>query len=174
MRLEIRRFTNWLEREQVEYWKQQLKLAREELAEARNALFRKSIGAKPGETPRATEEKVAVQKAERRVEEAERKLRIIQKWCKELEREILLYEGRARQLGNFVESDAKSAIAQLERMLDALDAYLRVAPPVSAPGPAFSSTGGSATAAIPTPAMNGAEAVPADKPPDAISEGAAP
>lgn len=132
MRLELRRFMNWLEREQVEYWKMQLKHAREELAEARNALMRKRISGGSGETPRATEEKIAVQKAQRRQEEAEQKLRLLDKWKQAMDREILLYEGRARQLDHFLEVDAVNGIAHLDRILDALDAYIRTAPPLTA------------------------------------------
>jgi hypothetical protein len=133
MRMDIRRFMDWLTKEQVAYWKHQIKKAQEELAEAKAALMRKKIAGGADGRAAATEEKVAIRKAQQRLDEAEDKIRRIKRWEKDLERAVMIYEARARQLENFLEIDAPNGIVMLDRKLDALERYLQVAPPTGAP-----------------------------------------
>ena len=131
MRMDIRRFVDWLETDQVNHWKSVIKQLRKELGQAKNDLNRKRLSGATsrGHKPDLTEAKMLVRNLQQRIEIAEGKLRIIAKWKPEVERAIRQYEGQARQLADMLGSRAPTSMALLERMIRSLESYARLAPP---------------------------------------------
>jgi hypothetical protein len=132
-RMDIRRFLDWLQTDQANHWKSEIKRREKELAQAKADLHRKRLsGATKDSKPDVTEQKMALRRAQARVEEAEGKIKRIKKWSQILDKAVREYEGQARQLAGMVEVDAQKSLALLDQMLDSLDAYTRLSAP-SAP-----------------------------------------
>ncbi len=130
--LEIQRTLDWLHG-QVGFWQRTARDCQEEVNRARAELaHRRSWG--EGRGPGTTEPEIALRKAKQRLEHAEEKIATTRRWIRQLPEAIKQYEGVARLLGNFVESDLKQAIALLEKKLAALEAYAatELAPPPTA------------------------------------------
>ena len=70
-----------------------------------------------------------VRVAKRRLVEAEEKLEVVRKWIPVFQQAVFEYQSRARPAGDMLESDLHAAVALLDRMTTALDAYLATAPP---------------------------------------------
>jgi hypothetical protein len=148
---EIRRVVDWLHG-QLQFWQRQVRERQEDVTRAKQALIMRRWGHTEGKGPGTTEQEVALRKAQRRLQEAEEKVQVVRRWIQQLPQALIEYEGHARQLSGWLEADLRQGIALLDRRLDALDAYVRLAP-----GP------GAATAAA-----------PAEAPPAAPSGGAPP
>jgi hypothetical protein len=129
--LEIRRVLDKLH-EQGQYWQRQIRERQEEVTRAKAALVQRRWGHSDGIGPGTTEQEIALKMAQQRLREAEEKVQTVRRWLTTLPRDIGEYEGPARRLGGFVEADLKQGAAVLGRRIDALDAYVNLAPPDSA------------------------------------------
>jgi hypothetical protein len=107
----------------------EVKRAKEALSETQAELFRRKLQARPGSEIRDTEQKEAVRKAKRRLEEAEAKLEIVKKWAPVFQHAVSEYQARSRPTADMIEGDVKVALSLLDRMATALDAYIATAPP---------------------------------------------
>ena len=67
------------------------------------------------------------------MDEAETKIANVKRWSRQLEREILLYKGHCQQLARAVEGDLPRAVASLEKMVAALERYVKLAAPAQQP-----------------------------------------
>jgi hypothetical protein len=136
--METRNLLDWLQRDQLGYWQRQLRLRQEEVSEAKAELFRRQLPGIRGEKPDCLEEKKALRIAQMRLEEAEDKIENCKRWSRLLPRAVDDYIGPARRLAGLVEGDCPPPLAQINRILEALHAYIELAPPRS-PLPAASS-----------------------------------
>lgn len=127
---ELRRTLNWIEHDQVSYWQGQKKKRLAKLNEARNELFRAEVAAQDAGA-RPTLERRNVERAQAAYDEAETKLANIRKWRRVLEREQVLYRGECQSLGRAVEGDVPHALRKLDRMVEALERYVRLPVPES-------------------------------------------
>jgi len=125
---EIHRAREWLEHQQPSYWKGQIRLWNQRQAEARSALHRKHLQRTDGFVPDETQEKEALRLCKRKIEEAERKLAAIRQWGPKLQQAISEYKGRSRPLADVASIDIPAMVAQIDRMIEALEAY-RTTPP---------------------------------------------
>ena len=133
--LELRHMDDWLA-ERLKYWQLQLRDRGEDLARAKAALVRHKWGSKDGKGVGTTEVEMEVKKAKRRIEEAEAKIEITKRWQRDLPKAVHEYDGPARQLSGYLESDLKQVLAMLDRMATSLEAYVAIsAPPGGAPSP---------------------------------------
>ena len=137
--MEIRQFRNWLERDQLSYWRSQIKRGQEMVAMAKSELFRRQLS--QSEAVSDTDQKEALRKAKRRLQEAEEKVELIKKWIPVLEHAISEYHSQSQPLGDRLSGGFLGTLASLDRMIAAIDAYASLAPP-SAP---VASTGGPPT-----------------------------
>ena len=64
--------------------------------------------------------------------QAEKKLAACKRWANELRHHADEYESKARRLAGVLEADLPNAGARLEKQIEALEAYVKLAPP---PGP---------------------------------------
>jgi hypothetical protein len=132
--MEAQRAVNWLH-EQLLHWKAMVTKCEHQVAEAKIVLNRKKISRIFGRQPDTTQEEVDVRKAVARLKEAERKVELCRRWGPQLTHAIGEYAGPGRQLGTTLEVDLPRTVATLDRMLAALDSYIKLAVP-AAPGTA--------------------------------------
>jgi hypothetical protein len=127
--LEIRRMLDWLEKDQVAFWKAEIRRREEKVNEAKAALHRKRITATFGHVVSDTDEIVALRKAKARLEEAEEKLKLVKQWYLLIEQEVNEYRGPSQTLGNLLDADVPRALASLDRTLATIEGYLQIATP---------------------------------------------
>ena len=127
---EIQRAGFWVKQEQRSYWKRQAAKRAELRARAKGDLNRKKLQktALGGKFSWVDEEK-ALALAERRVEEARQKLANVRRWSRLLDEEGLSYQAVAQGMSLAVEADIPKALAQLDNMIAALEAYASSAAP---------------------------------------------
>jgi hypothetical protein len=168
---EIRQTRNWLQRDQLSYWQAQVKRRTEDVSTARTELHRRKLSQQGSDAISDTEQKENLRAAQRRLEEAERKVALVKKWAPVLEHAISEYHSAAQPLGDRLTGALVSSMALLDRMVKSLESYLAVAPPVTpvVPDPRSGPAGpvGSSSAS-PTPAK--AEGGEAGSPPQEAAE----
>ncbi len=125
---DLQRTTWWVQQDRVTHWQAQKRKRTTQLAQANSELFRAQV-ASPDQRVPATLERKAVDQAQRRLDEAETKLASIKRWSRILEREVILYKGHCQQLARAVEGDVPAAMVRLDRMVDALEKYVRIQAP---------------------------------------------
>ena len=116
-RMELR-----LRTERLPYWKKQIRVRQDELLRAKSELIAKQA-TKDGDQRSSVEERKAVEKAKRRVEEAQQKYETTRGWLRRLEQEAIKYQSGVQPLKTFLSTEAVRSIAELERMVAALEAY---------------------------------------------------
>jgi hypothetical protein len=126
---EVRRTVRWLEEERPVFWHEQIKRRREQVSLARAEVFRRNLQKRPGYTPPMSEQKEALRKAEASLQEAEKRLGLVRKWQPRLKQAVLEYHGAVQRLKDLAAADVPAAVNLLARLVDALEAYLQVAPP---------------------------------------------
>jgi hypothetical protein len=118
----------WLDHEQRVYWQNNVRKATELVSRCEEALRQKRIFKdSSGRTPSAVDEEKALAKARRMKEHAEQRLENVKRHTPRLAREIMLYKGQAQRFATFVAADIPAAAAKLDKMVDALDAYVNLA-----------------------------------------------
>src|SRR5688572_2944734 len=91
---EMTRVLVWLETEQDTYWQSQIRKRHEDLERAREALRQKKLYKTPtGNTQSAVEEEKMLKIAQRRLEEAEQKLKNVRRYVPRLQKELQNYKG---------------------------------------------------------------------------------
>jgi len=129
---EIERTLDWVRREQTAYWRSQIRRRTEQVQLARQDLSRKRMSfTASGRPPSTVDEEKALAAALRRLEEAENKARAVKVWARRLEKERIAYKASTGPLRTLIEGDLPKAVREVDRMLDALDAYLTLQPPVT-------------------------------------------
>jgi hypothetical protein len=129
---EIRRTVQWLTQDRPYYWQEQIKRRREQVASARAEVFRRKLQKTPDHHPSLSEPMEILRRAEASLQDAEKRLTLVRKWQPLLHQAVLEYHGSVRRIKDLTAADVPRAIAVLTRILDALEAYLRVAPPSGA------------------------------------------
>jgi hypothetical protein len=153
--MEVRRTLDWLKREQKLHWEAQIKRARLDVAEAQATLFRKKISHKPTSPAHDSDEREALREAKRRLSHAEEKLEKVKKWIPALETAVAQYRSRSQPLSDVIEGDLQKSVRMLDRMVAAIDAYLKTAPPSLPPSQVLA---GIDVPGVAAPAPSGGEA----------------
>ena len=126
---EMARSRLWLQHDQRMLWSQELRRRERQLEEAKQELFNATISSLS--TGTAALLQMTVQRAQRAVQEAEAKLKLLKRWDNELESRSAPLMKQIEQLQGFLATDMTRAIAYLDQVLRALDAYRNVAAPRS-------------------------------------------
>lgn len=127
---EVQRTMAWLEQEQGPFWQRQIRKCHEQVRQAKLALNQKRMYASPtGGRQTAVDEERALKRAKRRLEIAEEKLKLVQRWRRELDREWARQQGQLQRLGRSADHEIPRAIALLERMSRSLEAYVDLTAP---------------------------------------------
>jgi hypothetical protein len=92
----------------------------------KSALFRKQeIKATADARPSVVDEKKALDRAVKRLEYAETKLRNTKRWSTELPRQSVIFKGALSGMHTVLDRDVPRVNAMLKRMTEHLEAYLR-------------------------------------------------
>jgi hypothetical protein len=124
--MEAKRTGQWLQHDRRSYWQEQIKRRREQVAMAKAEVFRRKLAKTADYTPAHSEQKELLRKAEASLHEAETRAALVKKWEPALQQAILEYHGSSRRITDLASGDVPRALVKLERMIDALEAYLRV------------------------------------------------
>jgi len=108
-------------------WAKRLRERQDAWVAARSELIRKQASFST-DNPTCVEQRKAVDKAKAAVEEAQHKIERIKRLITELERQYTLYKGHVAGLSEQVSRSLPLAVARLDRMTDALEAYRSVNP----------------------------------------------
>lgn len=122
---EIKSTFIWLERDRMLHWRRAVPRHEEELTSAKTALFRKEMQTMgTGQRPSTIDEKKAVERMKRRVEDARERLEFTRRWLVTLERDVSLYKGAMSPVQALYDRELPDAILRLRNMTLALEAYL--------------------------------------------------
>src|SRR3954469_14015664 len=131
--MEIRQVRNWLTRDQLSYWQSQVKRCMERVSMARTELHRRQLSQANSDAVSDTDQKEALREAQRRLHEAEEKVQKIKRWIPMFEHAISEYNSQSQPLGDRLAGSFVASLNVLDRMIAALDSYLAMAPPATAP-----------------------------------------
>lgn len=111
--------------ERFRYWTREIRERTEEVARLRSALSFARMG-QEGKAAGTSELELDLRKAIRKQREAEEKLEAVRRWRQALPDAVREFDGPARKLSGFLESDLKQALAFLRERMAALEGYLAV------------------------------------------------
>lgn len=131
--LEARRPVAWIEHDRAQYWPRQVQRSSDAVSEAKLALQRCELTIDGDSGRSCYDERKALEKAKRRLQEAEDKVAAVKRWKVEIRKEIEAFEVQAAKLQQYLDSDLVRALAALDRMADALGQYVQQAGPASPP-----------------------------------------
>ncbi len=126
---EAKRTIQWLQHDRRMYWHEQIKRRRDQVAMAKAEVFRRKLAKTPDHTPAFSEQKEILRQAEASLQDAEMRAAMVKKWEPMLQHAILEYHGSIRRIKDLASGDVPRAMIVLEKIIDALESYLRVAPP---------------------------------------------
>lgn len=130
---EINRIEGWLT-QQLSHWQRTSRDGEEEVAQAKNELRSRRFPDWSGRMPDTTVQEEHLAEVERKLDFARDQIQVVRRWIINLGAEIgEVYDAPARHLGQFLEGDMPRAIAVLARQMDAIDAYLQLAPESATP-----------------------------------------
>lgn len=112
------------------HWKGVIRDLQEQLQHAKEQFRQKNLYKSPtGGRQSVVDEKRLVTALQRKLEEAEGKLRTVLRWKRAVESEAMQYRGLVQQINRIADYESPRAVALLDRMADALDKYLAVTAP---------------------------------------------
>ena len=156
----VKRELDWFQNDLPKYWQSEIRKREDALVNAKAEYERCRMQSFGGKAPDCTDQKVAVKKAQLRLEEAQEKFKATKKWSRVLDEEAEEYRGQSQALSDMMAGDMPKAMAELDRLLAALEAYLGVAPMMA--GSNASMVNSTADAPSTTPGEKTAQATPAE------------
>jgi len=172
--LQSQRIVDWICVEQAAFWKTEVRRASDLVNQAMKDLEHCRTYKKVGDNqPACVEEKKALEKARQRLARAEQKQEAVRRWTPVVRQQSQEAGVRLTRFREVIDLDCPKAMARLERMLRALDAYQHTSSPRGADGAA---AGGTAAAGDQTAPRADSVARPLDPspPPAAAAPAAAP
>jgi len=128
---ELRRALDWLEHERPAYWKEQSRIAADEIHQAKRDLERCLAFPIAGERPSCREERAILKRSQIRLDQCREKSEQVQYWNRQMHHELLEYEGRVGCMKRMLETELPAARAKLQEIVRRLDAYHVERSPVS-------------------------------------------
>jgi hypothetical protein len=120
---EIIRTRQWVEEDQRRHWDHQFRMRSRKLEEARAELFTATLSKVQTASSLHT---MAVQRADRAVRECEGKLTLLKKWSRDLGDKTDPLVKQISQLETYLTADMPKALAYLDRVIEAIDAYANI------------------------------------------------
>ncbi len=131
--LQGQRAVEWLCVDQAAYWKGEVRRANDLVNKAiKDIEYCKAFKKVGNNTPSCIEEKKALEKARKRLAVAEHKSEMVRKWTPVVQQQFRETCVRLVRFREVIDVDCPRAMAQLEKMLRALDAYQNVTSPTAA------------------------------------------
>ena len=126
LRQKVDRTVNWLELDRPNYWKDQERRAYDLVASTRVAYETCKLRTVAGRRSDCIEEKKALERAKMRMEYVREKQQAVRKWLVQAGREANEYRARTSTFQRTLEHDVPMMIAQLGRMIDAIESYSEI------------------------------------------------
>ncbi len=123
MRQETRSTLRWLHDEQPHYWQHELRRSFDRVASARTEYETCRMRTVAGHRSACIEEKVAFQKAQRRLEHVQQQIEVTRRWGIQAADQANEFFGKIGPLERILDYDLPLMLAVLERMLTAIEAY---------------------------------------------------
>jgi hypothetical protein len=134
--MEVRRAFDWIDEER-KAWQQEAREAEQAVVQAKAELNQRKTPNFDGRIPDTSVQERALARAKARLEHAEEQVEVCRKWAVRLPKLVNEdYEGPARRLNTFLETDLPAAIAHLSARIEALHRYTQVQPVSAPPAPA--------------------------------------
>lgn len=121
---EIRRVIDWVEHDRPAYWKERVRRAYDDLAEAKSNLHRCLMYPINDETPSCADERAALKKAQAHLAYCQDKQQRVREWAQKLRHELHEYTGRVSKLRRLADEDIPRAVGLLDRTLRSLEQYV--------------------------------------------------
>ncbi len=122
---DVQRVSQWLSLERPAYWKAEVRRREDAVNQARAAIAKKQISRAP-EPASVVEERQELQRQQRRLEEARQRQEAVKRWAPIWDKEAQMYKSSCASVTEWLGRDAPAAMARLDAMMKALDAYLAV------------------------------------------------
>jgi hypothetical protein len=140
------RAVEWITVDRAAFWKAEIRRRSDIVNKAIKDLEHCRTFKKVGDnTPSCVEEKKALDKARRQLETAERKAEAVRRWTPVVQQQFRETCVRLVRFREVIDVDCPRAMAQLEKMLKALDAYQNATRPAAAAAAAADTGGQSVT-----------------------------
>lgn len=149
LRQKIDRTVSWLELDRPNYWREQELRAYDQVASARVSYETCRLKTVGGRHSDCIEEKKAFEKAKQRMEYVRTKQAAVRKWMVQAGREANEYRARTSTFHRTIDNDVPLMIAQLGRMIDAIEAYSETTVPTNVTSPVVVSGTSSAESVVP-------------------------
>lgn len=140
LRQKVDRTVAWLEQDRPNYWREQERKTYDLVASTRIALETCRLRTVAGHRSECIDEKKAYERAKMRMEFVREKQSLVRKWLVESGREANEYRARTSTFMRMLDHDVPLMIAQLGRMIDAIESYSEVKTGNLESAPATSST----------------------------------
>ena len=134
---EVRRMRSWLQNDQPRLWESEIKKRSKKLEQAQAEL--QSAQFAGGRESAVMVRQAAVNRAKQAVAEAEDKLRRIKKWSMNYDNATSPIAKKMESFREIVMTDLPKAVAHLDSVQRALEAYAEISAPAGSSGPAIAS-----------------------------------
>ena len=126
LRQETQRTLLWLEQEQPRYWGVEIRRAFDRVAMARTAYDSCRMRTVARHRPACIEEQQALRKAQRRLEYCQGQLEVVRRWSQKARDQGDEFFSKLGPLERALDHDLPLMIAQMERMIQSIEAYVAV------------------------------------------------
>lgn len=123
VRQEVQKQLRWLQQEHPQYWQNEERRGFDRVASTRIAYETCRLRTVAGHRSACIEEKVAHQRAQRRLETVQQQIELTRRWGQQVADQSQEFFARLTPLERQTEENIPRMVALLERMLTALDAY---------------------------------------------------
>jgi hypothetical protein len=127
---DVERVGQWIASDRPAHWKHEVRRNEEKVEAAKAEIRRKEFAAYPNPADTSHERKL-LRQAQQRLERAAEKRETVRKWSVMWERESAVFKSGCGPLNEILHREVPQAIARLERMMESLDEYMKLAAPRS-------------------------------------------
>jgi hypothetical protein len=158
---QVHRAVDWLA-QQTQQWQRQVRERQEEFHRAKVELEQRKYENRDGRGRGTSEPEKNFKRAQARLKEAEDKVAQCKRWKPILEHAVNEFNGPTRLLAGYLDTDLRQAVTLLERKIEAVEAYLHLAPPTTAVPPPLTAES-AAVGGEPVPAAAASPPEPEEK-----------
>jgi len=128
----LRRILEWIHHDRKEHWAKELRRGLEAVSQAKLQLQQARVSRRiAGHEPSCIDEQRALDRARRRLELAEQKVKAVQHWMHALDRAADEFQQNRTRMANWLDTDLPQAVAALGRMSQSLESYVSLAAPTA-------------------------------------------
>lgn len=134
--IELRRALEWIHHDRKDYWNLELRRSEEGVTQAKLQLQQAKMSRRMvGHEPSCIDEQRALERAKRRFETAQEKVKAVKHWEHVIDRAVDEFQAARTQFVTWLDTDVVKAVAALDRMSEALESYISLAVPTDAGAP---------------------------------------